>query len=88
MGADKNKPVKTKYLGHDISRGLMDLCETCAEAKAKRKQLSTRIMTITKLIRPKEIAKVMNEHISIDILMVRVPSEVKTTQSPSYNGSS
>ena len=57
----------------------MKLCEACAEAKAKMKNLPTRVQTVDKVVRPRVIPARPNDLISLDISTIRAPKGVKIT---------
>eukprot|EP00957_Ditylum_brightwellii_P158957 12098561-Ditylum_brightwellii.AAC.1 len=66
-------------LGYDTARGAMDVYQACAEAKAKRCSLPTRVQISRMMVQPKEKSKTVNEQLSFDISTVKVPADVKTT---------
>ena len=70
-----------KYLGYDLNRGGMNPCEACAEAKAKMKNLPTRLHTVDKIVRPRVIPAKPNDLISLDISTIRSPKGVEITVS-------
>ena len=62
-GEESKKTIE--YLGYDLSRGGMKLCEACAEAKAKMKNLPTRVQTVDKVVRPRVIPARPNDLIRL-----------------------
>eukprot|EP00957_Ditylum_brightwellii_P211991 15366837-Ditylum_brightwellii.AAC.1 len=68
-----------KYLGYEIVRGAMAPCEARVDAKAKWLSFPTRVQMITTVVGPKLSAKTINEHISIGILTIKEPANVKAT---------
>ena len=70
-----------KYLGYDLSRGGMNPCEACAEAKAKMKNLPTRVHTVDTIVRPRVIPARPNNLMSLDISTIKAPEGVKITVS-------
>ena len=68
-----------KYLGYELSRGGLSPCESCAEAKAKMKNLPTRVQTVTTVVRPRVIPARPNDLVSLDISTIRAPKGVNVT---------
>ena len=73
-GEESKKTVE--YLGYDLSRGGMKLCEACAEAKARMKNLPTRVQMVDRVVRPRVIPTRPNDLISLDISTIRPPKGV------------
>ena len=68
-----------KYLGYELSRGGLNPCEVCAEAKAKMKNLPTRVQKVVKVVRPRVIPENPNDLINLDISTIKAPKGVNVT---------
>ena len=63
---------------YDIARDAMDTCQACADAKAKRLSLPTRVETKTIVVHPKVKSNTMNEQLSFEISAIKAPAYVRT----------
>eukprot|EP00957_Ditylum_brightwellii_P210161 15364624-Ditylum_brightwellii.AAC.3 len=73
---DSQKAIK--YLMYDIARGAMNMCQACAEAKAKHLSLPTRVETKTTTVHPKIKSNIVNERLSFDIFTIKAPAGIRT----------
>ena len=76
-----NDPQMSKksceYLGYQVKSGVMDPCEACAIAKARQKNLPTRVEVEKKVRRPKVKANVPNGRIYLDLTTIKTTKLMK-----------
>ena len=61
-----------------VKKGLT-LCGACAEAKSKQRSLLKRTVTYSEIFKPKQVAKMVNERVHIDISSVKNPVDHDVT---------
>ena len=70
--------IKTMvYLGHKVSKEEMPMCEACAVAKARMKNLPTRIISRLTNKEEKIIPKTVNKRVFLDIMTIVNHSDKK-----------
>ena len=77
--AKEDSKITMKYLRYKVAQGDMQPCSACAEAKARQKNLPTRILS-RQVIRMKvPIPSDVNEKVNLDISTIKAQKVVKVT---------
>ena len=73
---DADARMAAKNLGYELVKKGMTPCGACAEAKSKQRSLPSRTATIRVEVEPKQVVKMVNERVHLDISSVKNPQDI------------